>query len=292
MHREATILASGLRFGECPRFHDGRLWLSDFYDHAVKVVDLDGRVSTVVEVPGQPAGLGWLPDGRLLVVSMRDRRVWRLEHGRLALHADLSHVAPFHCNDLVVDRAGVAYVSHFGFDLMAELAARGAASVIADHPTASVARVDLDGRVTVAADGLSFPNGMVWRDGEREVVVAETIAFRLTAFDVGPDGWTGRRVFAAPPPGPHGPRAPDGLCVDAAGGVWFANALGPECVRVDASGAVTDTVGVGTRCFGCALGGPDGRTLFVVGADSDDAEVAAATRASAVWSVAVDIPAR
>jgi sugar lactone lactonase YvrE len=291
MDLTATPLADGLRFGECPRWHEGRLWLSDFYDHQVKTVDLAGRVQGVLEVPGQPGGLGWLPDGRLLVVSMRDRRVLRLDGAGLVEHADLSRVAPFHCNDLVVDRAGRAYIGNFGFDLTAELARRGAASVIADHPQTVLVRVGLDGRVAVVADGLSFPNGVVLVDDERRLLVAETIAFRITSFAIGADGLADRRVFSAPPPGPHGPRAPDGLCVDAAGGVWFANALAPECVRVDANGAVTDAVQVGTRCFGCALGGDDGHTLFVVGAESDDPQVAAATRGSVVWSARVGIPA-
>jgi sugar lactone lactonase YvrE len=281
----AETWVEGLRFGECPRWRGGRLWLSDFYDHAVKVVGADGRVEVVVEVPGQPAGLGWLPDGRMLVVSMVDRRLLCFDGTRTREHADLGAIATFHCNDLVVDRAGRAYVGNFGFDLERALHTRGVPGVIAEHDTAALARVDPDGSVHRVADGLSFPNGMVVTDDGR-LLVAETIAFRITAYDVGPDGLANRRVFAA-----TGGRSPDGLALDAEGGVWFADCLAAACVRVDRAGAVTDVVETDARCFGCALGGDDGRTLFVVGADSDEAAVASATRTSRIWRARVRIPA-
>ncbi|MEI7546981.1 MAG: SMP-30/gluconolactonase/LRE family protein, partial [Actinomycetota bacterium] len=135
------VLAEGLHFGEAPRWHDGRLWFSDFYDHAVKSVDLDGRIEIEVAVPGQPSGLGWLPDGSLLIVSMLDRRVLRLVDGQLVVHADLSEVAAFHCNDMVVDALGRAYVGNFGFDLHAEVARRGFRAMVHDHPRADLALV-------------------------------------------------------------------------------------------------------------------------------------------------------
>jgi sugar lactone lactonase YvrE len=288
MHTRATLWADGLRFGECPRWREGRLWLSDFYDHAVKTIDSQGRVERVLEVPGQPAGLGWLPDGRMLVVSMLDRRVLRWEGGALVLHADLSGVATFHANDLVVDSAGRAYVGNFGFDLEGELERRGVPSVVAEHPRARLARVDPDGTTRAVGEPLSFPNGMALVDGERRLLVAETIAFRLASFQVGPDGLSDRRTVADL--AAEG-LAPDGICPDADGGVWLADALAPRCVRLDARGQITAVVETDARCFGCVLGGEDGRTLFVTGADSDDSHVASASWGSRVWSARVEIPA-
>jgi len=158
---KARILASGLYFGEGPRWHAGRLWFSDFYDHAVKSVDESGGLRTELEIDDQPSGLGWLPDGRLLVVAMHRRQVLRIDPDGVSVHADLSAIATFHTNDMVVDRQGRAYVGNFGFELDQALKARGVESVIADHPTARLARVDPDGRVHVAADDLHFPNGCV-----------------------------------------------------------------------------------------------------------------------------------
>jgi sugar lactone lactonase YvrE len=275
----------GLRFGECPRWHAGRWWLSDFYDHAVKSIDAAGHVQIEAEVPGQPAGLGWLPDGRLLVVSMTDRRLLRLDGAALVEHADLSGVAPFHCNDLVVDEAGGAWVGHYGFDLERALDERGVPSVVADHPMARLVRVSPDGRVSSSGPALSFPNGLVLDPTGRRLLAAETIAFRITGFCVDGDALTDRRVFAA-----CGDRAPDGICLDAAGGVWFANALAPECVRVDAQGAVTDVVETDARCFGCMLGGEDGRTLLVVGSETDRVDEASVRRVSRVWTARVAVP--
>jgi sugar lactone lactonase YvrE len=150
----ATLLIDGLYFGECPRWRDGWLYFSDFYAHAVKRIDLRGAAETVVEVANQPSGLGWLPDGRMLVVSMRDRRLLRLDlDGRLVEHADLSGIATFHCNDMVVDTRGRAYVGNFGFDLDAYLHEHGPEAAIAEPapPRARLARLDPDVSVQVAA---------------------------------------------------------------------------------------------------------------------------------------------
>ena len=198
MAKRASLLLDGLYFGEGPRWHDGELWFSDFYDHAVKAVTPSGAVRTVVELPGgQPSGLGWLPDGQLLVVSMLDQRLLRLEPGGLVEHADLSGIATFHCNDMVVDGLGRAYVGNFGFDLDRELAARGVESVLADHVTAKLARVDPDGSVHVAASDMHFPNGSVITPDGRTLIVAETLGLRLTAFTIADDGTLhDRRVWA------------------------------------------------------------------------------------------------
>lgn len=252
---DTRVLATGLRFGEGPRWHDGRLWLSDMYDHAVKSVGLDGDVRVEVEVAGQPSGLGWMPDGTLLVVSMLDRSVLRLVDGALVPHADLSSVAAWHCNDMVVDAVGNAYVGNFGFDLHLAEARR-------DFSTAAPAALALvrpDGSVTVAADDLAFPNGTVVTPDGRTLIVAESMGRRLTAFTRHDDGTlSDRRVWAD-----LGRRLPDGICLDAEGAVWFANAGGPECVRVAEGGEVIDVVDTGDHCYACMLGGPDGTTLFM-----------------------------
>lgn len=257
---DTRVLATGLRFGEGPRWHDGRLWLSDMYDRAVKSVGLDGDGRTEVEVAGQPSGLGWMPDGTLLVVSMLDRAVLRLTDGVLVPHADLSAVAAWHCNDMVVDAAGNAYVGNFGFDLhLAE-----SRSDFSTAAPAALALVRPDGTVTVAADDLAFPNGTVITPDGRTLIVAESMGRRLTAFTRHDDGTlSGRRVWAD-----LGRRLPDGICLDADGAVWFANAGRPECVRVAEGGAVLDVIDTGDHCYACMLGGADGMTLFMLTAAS------------------------
>lgn len=271
---KARILASGLYFGEGPRWHAGRLWFSDFYDHAVKSVDVSGGLRTELEIDDQPSGLGWLPDGRLLVVAMHRRQVLRVDPDGVSVHADLSAIATFHANDMVVDRQGRAYVGNFGFELDQALKTRGVESVIADHPSARLARVDPDGRVHVAAEDLHFPNGCVITPDGGTLIVAETLAMRLTAFDIGPDGsLSNRRVWAT-----LGMRAPDGICLDADGHAWVANAIAPECVLVAPGGEVVTTVETAQPCFACMLGGPQRRTLFMMTAPSSMAEIVSASR--------------
>lgn len=280
---ETTVLRDRLRFGEAPRWRNGRLYYSDFYDHRVYALDpTSGHRDVICEVPGQPSGLGWLPDGRLLVVSMLDRKVLRQEaDGELVEHADLSEVATFHANDMVVDSQGRAYVGNFGFDLHGVLAERGEAGVLADptvFPTARLALVDPDGRVRAAADDLRFPNGSALINGGRTLVVAETLGLRLTAFDVADDGTlSGRRVWAQ-----FENVAPDGICVDAEGTIWVANALGNVAVRVAEGGRSLERVQTQQACFAVALGGPDGETLFCCTAPTSMPSVVAESRLGAI----------
>jgi sugar lactone lactonase YvrE len=275
----SEVLLEGLAFGEGPRWHDGRLWFSDFYRRAVFTVDEAGTEEQVAEVPGQPSGLGWLPDGRLLVVSMTERTVLRREpDGALVTHADLSAVATFHANDMLVDAAGRAYVGNFGYDLHADLKAREIPVILADESAgqAVIARVDADGSVHAAASDVRFPNGMALVDGGRTLVVAETLRLRLTAFDTADDGTlSNRRVWASLA---EGFVAPDGICADPEGGVWVANALGPQVLRVAQGGEVLDTVTTSQLAYACALGGADGRTLFVMTAPSSEPWVVADAR--------------
>jgi sugar lactone lactonase YvrE len=257
---DTTSLREGLRFGEGPRQGpDGRLFYSDFYAHEVRALDLvTGDEEVVCTVPGQPSGLGWLPDGRLLVVSMVDRKVLRLDDGGLVEHADLNGIATFHANDMLVDAQGRAYVGNFGFDLHAAIAAGGEGPMQEPDwvpPGTPLALVQPDGAVTVAADDLKFPNGMGLlpsQDGERSrLVVAETLAFGLTSFAVADDGtlsdrqvWASLRDYGI---------APDGIAVDADGGVWVAPALQPFVFRVEEGGEITRKVETSQVCFAVAI---------------------------------------
>ena len=259
--RTATVLADGLSFGEGPRWRDGRLWFSDFYDHAVKSVTAAGDVRVEFEMDDQPSGLGWLPDGDLLVVSMTRRRLLRRgADGRLTTHADLSGIATWHCNDMTVDAAGRAYVGNFGLDLDAAVADRGFAGVIAEHATAKLALVEANGAVRVAAEDMHFPNGTAITPDGKTLIIGETLAMRLTAFDIGADGaLSNRREWA-----PLGARVPDGICLDVEGAVWVANPGAPECVRVAEGGEVLEVVETSLPCYACMLGGEGGRTLFMM----------------------------
>ena len=244
------VIVDGLTFPEAPRWHGGRLWFSDFYSHRVLSVDVAGYVDVVAEVPQRPSGLGWTPEGALLVVSMLDRRLLRVDDGKAREVADLSALATGPCNDMVVDGKGRAYVGNFGFDRH-----RG------EPPrTTCLARVDPDGSVLRAADDLSFPNGTVITPDGTTLIVAETLAHRLTAFDIAPDGsLSTRRVFAQ-----LDGCFPDGICLDAEGAVWVADARSPRVLRVLEGGRIERTVSTGDRpAFACMLGGDDRQTLFV-----------------------------
>ena len=282
----ATVLAGGLYFGEGPRWRGGRLWFSDFFDHAVKSMDASGAVRTELVIDDQPSGLGWLPDGRLLVVSMHRRQVLRVDPDGVKVHADLASLATFHTNDMVVDGQGRAYVGNFGFDLDEALRTRGVEGVLADHPAAVLARVDPDGSVHAAAAGMHFPNGCVITPDGKTLIVAETLAMQLTAFDIAADGsLSNRRVWAK-----LGMRAPDGICLDASGHVWIANAIAPECVLFAPGGEVVATVATDQPCYACMLGGADRRTLYMLTAPSSVSAVASAARQGRILGAQVETP--
>ena len=270
---QGSVVREGLYFGECPRWHDDRLWYSDFFDHAVHALAPGGADERVVEVAGQPAGLGWMPDGSLLIVSMIDRRLLRLgADGSLGEHADLAQRAPFHLNDMVVDAAGCAYVGNFGFDIYPLLAGKPG-----EPRPAVLHRVDPGGQVSVAAEGLEFPNGTVITPDGGTLIVAESIGQRLTAFDISADGrLSNRRVWADLKPHRIGP---DGICLDASGAVWVANAVSTTAVRVAEGGEPLDTVRFSQPCMACMLGGHDGRELFAMTAPTAiPAEASASAR--------------
>jgi sugar lactone lactonase YvrE len=270
------VVLTGLAFAEGPRWHAGRLWFSDMYDHLVLAVDMDGNAETILAVPGQPSGLGWLPDGTLLVVSMTDRRLLRLDPTGLAEVADLSALATFHCNDMVVDAEGRAYVGNFGWDL------HGGGSPV----DAVLALVTPAGEMRVVAENLAFPNGTVITPNGRTLIVAETMAARLTAFDVAADGsLTNRREWAR-----LDGAVPDGICLDAEGGIWVASPISAEVLRVREGGAVTHRVSVETQAFACMLGGPDRRHLFVCTALDSEPSRCRETRSGRIEVVEVDVP--
>ena len=269
-------LLDGLTFPEGPRWRDGKLWFSDFYSHRVLVVDPDGTAETVVEVPAQPSGLGFDRQGRLLVVSMLDRRLLRLDAGGLATVADLGGLATGPCNDMVVDLAGRAYIGNFGFDRHQGEAER----------SACIARVDPDGSVVMAADELMFPNGSVITPDGATLIVAETRASRLTAFDIDAAGaLANRRVFAA-----LDDSFPDGICLDQEGAVWFADPRRNKVVRVFEGGTVAAEIATGDRgAYACMLGGADRRTLFVC-TNTGSGPAMAEARDGRIETVRVEVP--
>jgi sugar lactone lactonase YvrE len=261
------------------------LWFSDFHAHAVKSVSLAGDLRTEFEIDDRPSGLGWMPDGSMLIVSMMKRQVLRrLKDGKIGVHADLSGIAAFHCNDMVVDSAGSAFVGNFGFDAEAEMTARGVESVIADHPTAKLACIAPDGTVRVAATDMHFPNGSVITPNGKTLIVGESLGGTLSAFDINGDGsLANRRVWAT-----TWPRVPDGITLDANGHIWIANPLASECALIAEGGDVLEAIDTGQPCFACMLGGEDGRTLFALTARS--AIEAAASPTGQLLMVTVDVP--
>ncbi len=290
--REISTVLGGLSYLECPRWHEGRIWVSDFYTHQVLSAREDGSdLQQEAEVPGQPSGLGWLPDGRLLVISQHDSRLVRREpDGSLVTHADLSAHVTGEPNDMVVDEQGRAFVGNFGFDLMA-----GAPVA----PTVLL-RVDPDGVVTQVADDMWFPNGSVITD-DGVLLVDETFGNRITAFDIGADGaLANRRVWASFGALPTDRDlqaalgqlavAPDGCGSDAEGALWVADALAGRVLRIREGGEVLEELPVGTGVFACMLGGHDGRTLFLCTAPDFDRTARSAAREAHLRSCRVDVP--
>jgi sugar lactone lactonase YvrE len=257
---ELRTLLTGLVFGESPRWHDGRLWFSDMGAEQVAAVDLEGNSEVVAHVPAMPMGTGWLPDGRLLIASALDGRLLvREPDGSLVTHADLTSLADHPWSDMVVDGRGNAYVGNLGFDFPAGEFAPGI-----------VALVTPDGSAQRVADGVAFPNGMVVTPDNQTLILAESYANRLTAFDIAADGrLSNRRVWADLDGG-----VPDGICVDAEHAVWYGDVPNQRCVRVREGGEVLQRIDLDRGCFACTLGGVDRSTLFLMAADYSEASMA------------------
>jgi sugar lactone lactonase YvrE len=278
---ELETVMEGLAFGEGPRWHEGRLFFSDQHAHQVLALDPSGTVEEIVRVEQQPSGLGWTPEGRLLIVSMLDRRLVcfdkeRSDGARLTEVADLSSLATFHCNDMVVDTDGRAYVGNFGFDLDA-----------GERPRpANIVLVEPDGSARVAADDLMFPNGTVITPDGRTLIVAETAASRLTAFTIEADGsLADRRVWAQ-----LVGAVPDGICLDAEGAIWMACPITSRCLRVAEGGEILEEIATGQAAFACMLGGHDRRTLYICTSVLDGSAVTVARRPGRILARGVDVP--
>jgi sugar lactone lactonase YvrE len=247
---EPQILMTGITFGESPRWHDDRLWFSDWGTQEVIAVDREGRSEVIVRTPASPFSIDWLPDGHLLIISGPDGLLLRREpDGSLVTQADLSGLSDHSWNEIVVDGRGNAYVNNIGFDFAGGEFAPGI-----------VALLTPEGPARQVADGVAFPNGMAVTPDNSTLVMAESYASRLTAFDIAADGTlSGKRVWAD-----LGDGFPDGICLDAEGAVWYADVPNKRCVRVRKGGEVLQTIELDRGCFACMLGGIEGTTLFMV----------------------------
>jgi sugar lactone lactonase YvrE len=273
---KTSVLPGELVFPESPRWHEGKLWFSDMHTHQVQCVRSDGALETVVNVPQQPSGLGWLPDGRLLVVSMLDRCLLRLDPDGLTMVADLRELAPFHCNDMVVDRHGRAYIGNFGFDYEAR------------HPPKATVLILVtpDGQKRIVAKDLLFPNGSVITPDGRTLIVAETWGARLTGFSIAEDGSLfDRRVWAQ-----FDRVTPDGICLDAEAAIWVASPRGREVLRVREGGNITHRISTENPPLACMLGGADRRTLFILSGPMVSKEEGMALKGGRIETIRVEIP--
>src|SRR4051794_28718053 len=249
---ELRTLLTGITFGEQPRWHEDRLWFSDWGTQEVIALDLEGQREVVLAAPSFPCCVDWLPDGRLLLVSARDGLLLRREpDGSMVTHADLTGVSdPPPGNELVVDGRGNAYVNGAGFDMMAG----------ADFAPGGIAMAAPDGSARQVADDIAFPNGMLVTADNSTLIVADSYSKCLIAFDIAADGTlANRRVWAD-----LGDGVPDGICLDAENAVWYADVPNRRCVRVGEGGAMLQTIELDRGCFACALGGEDRRTLFMM----------------------------
>lgn len=273
-----SVFAEDFVFLEGPRWRDGRLWTSDMHGHVVYTLDMDGQREKVVEVPGQPSGIGFLPDGTPLIVSMHDRKLMKLVNGKLELHADLSVLCPYEINDMVVDKKGNAYIGNIGFDLFKKEKFKATNFVL----------VTAKGEIREVATELAVPNGPVVTPDGKTLIVAESWAKRLSAFDIAADGaLSNRRVFAD-----LGDAAPDGICLDAEGAVWVAVFNQDNFIRVLEGGEVTHRVKVVDRFpVACTLGGPDGRTLFGLTYQGSIQDIGKGKAASRIEIAEVDVAA-
>lgn len=279
-----TVFADGLHLPECPRWHNGHLWMSDMWGRTVYRFDPDGTRHTVhMFDDDDPGGLGWLPDGRLLVVGMERRRLYRFERNGPVVHADLAALVPWPCNDMIVADDGTAYVTHFGFDMWGGTT---------EFLPAALIRVKPDGRVDTVADDLLCPNGIALSADGRSLFVAEPGGSRISHFRVARDGsLSDREVFAqlAPVAGQqYAP--PDGICLDAAGAVWAAEPVGKRVLRIEPGGRVTTEMAFDQHPLAVALGGTDRRTLFVCTAQEISKPHRTAQPRGAIRTLPVSVP--
>lgn len=267
-HLQAEVLVEGLMFPEAPRWHQDRLWFTD--QHAKQVLQMkpDGSLSLFASTPDLPGGLGWLPDGTLLVVFMTQRKVYQFSKQQWQEYADLSQLATFHCNDMVVDDIGRAWIGNFGYDL------HGGENI----KPASLVLVKREETPQAVSDDLIFPNGCAITNDKSTLIVAETFASRITAFDLDPQGHLSRaRVWAE-----LGGAYPDGLCLDQQANVWVATPNTGEVMHLSKSGQVLARVKTKGRPYACMLGGPQGNTLYIATSETDDPQEAVSGRSGRI----------
>ena len=285
MERKLETLMKGLTFGEGPRWHENKFYFSDFYSHKVYSLDLSGKHEVIVEIPNQPSGLGWTPDGTMLIVSMKDRKLMSFKDGQLTERADLTELSGFHCNDMVVDIDGNAFIGNFGFNTYDGEEIK---------PT-NLILVRPGEEPVLAADNLFFPNGTVITPDNKTLIVGETYAARLTAFDKSEDGslsnrriWADLKVNAEEGTVP----LPDGMCIDEEGAIWVASPSTAEVIRVHEGGMISERIPVQTNAFACMLGGEDRRTLFICTSNGSgvDPESALREKSGKIEITQVDVP--
>ena len=287
------LLVENLYFSEGPRWHNNKFWFSDFYQHAVFSFDSDGKLEKIVDIPNQPSGLGWLPNGDMLIVSMNDQKLMRFSNGVLSLHSDLSHLTQYTCNDMVVDKEGHAYIGNFGTTK----------HNIDVKPTCLI-HVSPEGTASIVADNLEFPNGTVITPDGKKLIVGETYAGRLTSYDINPDKTlSNRKIWAqmmptwifyitklrrflkqVPKESSFPVRVPDGICLDENMGIWVASPTTYEVFRIEEGGNVTDIISTPQRAYACMLGGPEGKTLHISTANDSTPEVARSKRMGKIYT--------
>ena len=250
---QSTVLLDGLKFPEGPRWHDKKLWFSDMDEYKILTLDTDGNLEVVLTRPNRVSGLGWLSDDSLIFVSMEDQRLFKYTSGDISEYADLNNIATFYLNDMIIDKKDRVYVGNFGFDYFNR----------ASFVPAEIIMVSPDGNIKVVAKDMAFPNGMVITPDGRTLIVAETFATRLTAFDIQEDGsLINRRIWASLRSLP-----PDGICLDEGGGIWTSAPGRHRVVRVVEGGEITHIVKIETDSYACILGGPDRKRLFIATSD-------------------------
>ncbi|MFZ0709565.1 MAG: SMP-30/gluconolactonase/LRE family protein [Terrimicrobiaceae bacterium] len=276
-----TDATAGLKFTESPRWHGDKLWFLDIHDKRIKTVDLSGLVATVMELPFLPNGFGITPDGTVLVGDAFQRTIHRMEGTELKPVADISSLTEFCLSDGITDARGRFYVGDIGYNFLDP--------AVKPVETCVIALVGTDGRTCVVADNLFFPNGMVITPDGCTLIVGETLGHRLTAFDIQEDGaLSNRRVWAQLPESV----SPDGICLDAEGGVWCANPEGEDSVvRVCEGGEITDRIRVATHAYAVMLGGPQRRHLFICTSGSHDPSEIHRNPSARLEVVEVDVPA-
>ena len=282
MAKKTQVLIDGLTFTEGPRWHEGKLYFSDFFSHRVLAVDTKGNLETIVQAPYQPSGLGWMPDGSMLIVSMNDKKLLAFKDGELSEAADLSGLANHYCNDMVVDKSGNAYVGNFGFDL------HGGESL---KPT-NLILVRPNEDPCVVAENLFFPNGTVITPDGKTLILGETFSSCLTAFDINSDATlSNRRVWADLSSIEEGyTPVPDGICLDSEGAIWVASPSTNDVIRIQEGGILLDKIEVDMGAFACMLGGDKGRTLFISTSKDSQEEICLKEKSARIETVEVTVP--